>query len=126
MFGHRGFTHSFVFALLISCLVVFTAFRQPVEGVSRRSLLAYFFLVTVSHSVLDALVEGAWGVAFLAPFSADRYFLPWRPISPSPIGMAFFSAAGATVILNEIVWIWLPALTVFLTPVLRRPKKAAI
>ena len=115
MLGHRGITHSFFFALILSCLVVLLGFRQPVIGISRRALLFYFFAVTASHAVLDALVDGDWGVAFFAPLSSTRYFLPWQPIHSSPVGMNFFSSAGATVIMNELVWIWVPSLVVSLT-----------
>lgn len=116
MLGHRGITHSFFFALLLSGLIVLLAFRQPVSGISRRALFFYFFAVTASHAILDALVDGDWGVAFFAPFSSTRFFLPWRPIHSSPVGMNFFSPTGASVILNEMVWVWLPSLVVSLAP----------
>jgi len=120
MFGHRGVTHSFLFAILLSGLVVLLFFRKPVEGmISRLSLFAFFFLATASHSVLDAMVDGTLGVAFFAPFSPGRFFLPWRPIASSPIGLAFFSSAGAATLLNEIVWVWVPSLMVLIAPWLR-------
>jgi len=82
--------------------------------VKKRSLFLYFFLVAASHGILDALVDGVQGVAFLAPFNAMRYFLPWRPIHSSPIGMGFFSPEGLTVILNEIRWVWIPSVAIIL------------
>jgi inner membrane protein len=120
MLGHRGLTHSFLFAACLSGIVVLLAFRKPIEGISRTALFVLFFASTASHAVLDAMVDGTLGVAFFAPFSSARYFLPWRPIVSSPIGLAFFSPAGATVIMNEFLWIWLPALVVILTPWFRR------
>ena len=120
MLGHRGLTHSFLFAIVLSGLVVLLFFRKPVEGMmSRLALLAFFFAATASHSVLDAMVDGTLGVAFFAPFSPGRFFLPWRPIVSSPIGLAFFSSAGAATLLNEIVWVWVPSLIVILAPWLR-------
>ena len=120
MFGHRGVTHSFLFAIVLSGLVVLLFFRKPIEGMmSRLSLFAFFFLATASHSVLDAMVDGTLGVAFFAPFSPARFFLPWRPIVSSPIGLAFFSSAGAATLLNEIVWVWVPSLMVIIAPWLR-------
>jgi inner membrane protein len=116
MLGHRGLTHSFFFALLLAGAVVLLAFRKPTSGVSRRSLFLYFFAVTASHAVLDALVDGDWGVAFFAPFSSARFLLPWRPIHASPVGRQFFSSTGASVILNELVWVWMPSLVVCLAP----------
>lgn len=42
--------------------------------------------------------------------SADRYFLPWRPVKVSPIGLAeFFTPYGVEVLASEVTWIWLPA-----------------
>ena len=59
--------------------------------------------------MLDALTDGGLGVAFFAPFSARRYFLPWRPVAVSPIGMGFFSERGLEVLGSEVVWVWLPS-----------------
>ncbi len=120
MLGHRGLTHSFLFAAVLSGLIVLLAFRRPIEGISRKALFVLFFLATASHGVLDAMVDGTLGVAFLAPFSPERFFLPWRPIVSSPTGLAFFSAAGAAVIMNEFVWLWIPSLVVILAPRLRK------
>lgn len=109
--GHRGLTHSLVFAFGLALAVVACAFK----GVPRWSrgwwaLVAYFFVVTASHGALDALTNGGLGVAFFAPFSNARYFFPWRPIEVSPIGVApFFSQRGLEVITSELVWLWLPA-----------------
>ena len=120
MIGHRGLTHSFLFAAFLSGLVVLLFFRKPItDAMSRLALFAFFFAATASHSVLDAMVDGTLGVAFFAPFSAGRFFLPWRPIVSSPIGLAFFSSAGAATLLNELVWVWLPSMIVIVAPWLR-------
>jgi inner membrane protein len=76
------------------------------------TLSGYFFLITISHGCLDALTDGGLGVAFFAPLDQTRYFFPWRPIEVSPIGLDFFSARGLTVIESELLWIWIPALTI--------------
>jgi inner membrane protein len=112
MFGHRGFSHSLLFALLLALLVVWLAFRQT-RAFSKGwwTLLLYFFVVTASHGLLDALTDGGSGVAFFAPFDATRYFFPWRPIEVSPISLdRFFSPRGMEVIKSEMVWIWIPAI----------------
>lgn len=107
MFGHRGLTHSLAFALLSSCAVVALFFRG---APNRKALVVYFFLVTASHGVLDALTNGGLGVAFFAPFSGERYFFPFRPVEVSPIGLgSFFSEWGVAVIKSELLWVWLPA-----------------
>jgi inner membrane protein len=125
MLGHRGLTHSLAFAFILGCLVALIAFRE-VELFSSDwwKLAVYFFIVTASHGVLDALTNGGLGVAFFAPFSNERYFFPWRPIEVSPIGLApFLSYRGLLVILSEIEWIWIPsALLVILAAVTWRTK----
>ncbi|HYY41453.1 MAG TPA: metal-dependent hydrolase [Pyrinomonadaceae bacterium] len=110
MMGHRGLTHSLLFALVLGFMVVALAFREvPRWTRAWWTLGACFFVVTASHGVLDALTNGGLGVAFFAPFSSARYFWPWRPVEVSPIGVApFFSARGLTVIASELVWLWLP------------------
>lgn len=109
--GHRGLTHSFTFAAALSVLVVAIAFRGRRWAKQRARLLLYFFLVTASHGVLDAMTSGGLGVAFFAPFDRTRYFLPFRPIQVSPLSVrAFFSHWGAAVLASEMRWVWLPAL----------------
>jgi inner membrane protein len=120
MLGHRGVTHSLLFAVILSAFIVFVAFRKPIEEVSKAKLFALLFLATVSHGILDAMVDGTLGVAFFAPFSPNRYFLPWRPIVSSPIGWSFLSVTGATVLMNEFVWLWVPSLVVIFAPWLRK------
>jgi inner membrane protein len=111
IFDHRGITHSLLFALLVAVTVVSLAFRKtPRFSKSWCALLLYFFVVTTSHGLLDALTDGGSGVAFFAPFDMTRYFFPWRPIEVSPIGFRFFSARGLEVIVSEFVWVWIPAI----------------
>lgn len=114
MLGHRGFTHSISFALLVGMIVGIFAFKRARCGLSMGGLIFYFTLVTLSHPLLDAMTDGGPGVALLAPFSAKRYFLPWRPIEVSPIGMRFFSERGLEVLASEVMWVWLPAFALLL------------
>jgi inner membrane protein len=108
--GHRGFTHSLFFAALLASAALLIAFRQAVPGLSRLAIWTYFFLATASHGLLDAMTDGGLGVAFFSPFDNTRYFLPWRPIRVSPIGLTrFFTHRGLAVIQSELLWIWLPA-----------------
>src|SRR5574337_1697320 len=74
-------------------------------------LVSYLFLCTVSHGLLDALTAEGLGVAFFAPFSARRYFFPWRPLPVSPLGhIGLFTPRGAAIFLQEFQWIWLPSI----------------
>ena len=109
--GHRGFTHSLVFAALLAGVVALAIFRHGVSGIGRLALFAYLFLATASHGVLDAMTDGGLGVAFFSPFDTKRYFLPWRPIHVSPIAIhRFFSTRGFAILQSELLWIWLPAI----------------
>jgi len=105
--GHRGLSHSLLFAVLMSGGLVW--WRYP--GHRRRGRLwLYFFLCAASHGLLDALTNGGLGVAFFAPLDNQRYFFPLRPIEVSPIGLgAFASARGVAVLYNELWWVWAPA-----------------
>ncbi len=125
MLGHRGLTHSIAFALLVGVVVGGFVFRSLANELGRWALMLYFALVTLSHPLLDAMTNGGLGVALFAPFSNVRYFLPWRPIEVSPIGLGFFSEEGIAVLVSEMVWIWLPAVLLFLVSLayrkMRRP-----
>ncbi|MBC5993142.1 metal-dependent hydrolase [Pontibacter cellulosilyticus] len=114
--GHRGFSHSLVFALLLGVLVTAIFFRS-IKLTSKQGLLLilFFSLCTASHILLDALTNGGLGVAVFAPFDNTRHFLPWRPIQVSPIGIGnFFSEWGWRVIKSEVVWVGLPSLVYIL------------
>ncbi|HEV7766091.1 MAG TPA: metal-dependent hydrolase [Thermoanaerobaculia bacterium] len=102
--GHRGFSHSIVFALLIAALATWILRLRE----HRRSAFIFLFVCAISHGVLDALTNGGLGVAFFAPFDNTRYFFPWTPIRVSPIGAGFFSARGWETLRSELVWVWVP------------------
>ena len=76
MLGHRGFSQSLLFALLVAVLVTLASF-PAVRRLSRQwwLLAACFFAATASHGILDAMTNGGYGIAFFSPFNA-RFFLP--------------------------------------------------
>jgi inner membrane protein len=105
--GHRGFTHSLFVAV---CVALISAPLGRRLGASPLATFAFVFVSMASHGVLDALTTGGLGVAFASPFSNKRYFLPWRVIRVSPIGVGpFFSRRGLEVVKSEILWIWTPS-----------------
>ncbi|RZS92566.1 metal-dependent hydrolase [Aquimarina brevivitae] len=109
--GHRGFTHSLLFACILSLLICFLFYRKKMKAYQGVFLFIYFFSCTASHGVLDAMTTGGLGIAFLSPFDTTRYFFPFRPIQVSPIGASrFFSQWGLKVILSELIWVGIPAL----------------
>jgi inner membrane protein len=122
MLGHRGLTHSLAFAAAIAAVIA----RLLVPSGTRRRLWLYLFLATASHGVLDAMTDGGIGVAFWAPFDSARYYLPWRPIAVSPLGLQrFVTARGVAVLTSEARWVWLPsALVAAVGWALTRPPRA--
>ena len=140
--GHRGFTHSLLFAALLAGAAAIatpnSSFRTdvrnpsvsgvvPQPAISRLSLWIYFFLAAASHGFLDAMTDGGLGVAFFSPFDNRRYFLPWTPIRVSPIGVTrFFTQRGLAILQTELLWIWFPsALLVAVAWLLRRRGSAS-
>jgi inner membrane protein len=114
--GHRGLSHSLAVAAVIgACMAVLVG--RGAWRTARGRLFILFTLAAASHGVLDALVDEGLGVAFLAPFSGERYFFPWRPLEVAPIGgHGFFTTAPMegglrwiTVLASEMLWVWLPA-----------------
>jgi inner membrane protein len=103
--GHRGWTHSIVFAAAFGLLVA-ALFRRP----GFWPLAAWLALATLSHPLLDMLTNGGRGVALWWPFDARRLFFPWQPIEVSPLGAAaFFGEWGLRVLWSEARWIGVPA-----------------
>ena len=108
MLGHRGFTHSIVFALLWSMLLAFIFSKTR-----RLVFFTVLFFTTSSHGILDAMTSGGEGVGFFIPFNSERYFFPFRGIQVSPIGIEkFFSEWGIKVILSELKYIFMPCVLV--------------
>jgi inner membrane protein len=111
--GHRGFTHSLLFAALFASAVTLAPSRTSQPQLSKARLWTYFFIAIASHGPLDAMTNGGLGVAFFSPFDTSRYFFPWRPILVSPISITrFFTARGLAVLQSEFLWIWLPTICV--------------
>ncbi len=121
LLGHRGITHSLIFAVLLSGIVAWNFYK--IAGLKLQATWVYLFLCMASHGVLDALTNGGLGIAFFAPLNNDRYFFPWTPIEVSPLDLGrFFQGDGVPVLRNEIVSIWLPCSIVFLAGIVYRKK----
>lgn len=109
LLGHRGLSHSLLVAALLAS-VALAALPRRAWPVARWRAWCAFALAAASHGLLDACTDGGGGVALLAPFSAERFFLPWRPICVSPLGLSrFLGARGLAVLRSEALWIGLPA-----------------
>ena len=109
-FGHRGFTHSVMFAFALALLAL--AFARQLQA-SRQITFAFIGLAALSHPLLDMLTNGTHGVALWWPWSSERIVSSWHVIEASPLSLRrVFSARSLVVLQSELLWIWLPA-TVF-------------
>ncbi|MGM5468698.1 metal-dependent hydrolase [Flavobacteriaceae bacterium LMO-SS05] len=109
-FGHRGFTHSILFAVIWATILMFTF------GKNHKNLFFFvIFFSTISHGILDALTTGGRGVGFFIPFDTTRYFFPWQVITVSPLNIErFFSEWGFQVLLSEIKFIFVPCFLILI------------
>jgi inner membrane protein len=98
--GHRGATHSLMFALIVGVLVGAVA---PVFNQRAVRTGVFATLVLASHGILDTLTNGGLGIALFWPFDLTRYFAPWTPIPVAPIGLGYFSPYGLSVAVFEAV-----------------------
>jgi inner membrane protein len=105
-FGHRGFSHSILAAVIVAiagaCLFRF------LRSTFRRAFL-FLFVAMVSHGILDAFTNGGLGIAFFWPWSGERFFAPVQVIEVAPLGISrFLSARGMAVLWSEFLWVWMP------------------
>jgi len=109
LLGHRGLTHSLPFAAAVGAIVAWPAAR--LSGTRFGVLWLYFALCLASHGLLDAFTDGGLGIAFLSPFSNERYFFDFRPIRVSALSVqGFFAGDWTGLLASEVQWIWLPAM----------------
>ena len=117
-FGHRGISHSVVFAILLAALAAVFAARLHAP---RRTAFLFVAICAASHGVLDMFTNGGLGVAILWPWSSERFFMPWQVIEVSPLSLnRILSPRGITVMMSELSWVWLPAAIVCATLVFSR------
>jgi inner membrane protein len=110
-FGHRGFTHSLLFAALVAFGSAWYFRKEWKRSVG--SLCLFLFLCAASHGLLDGMTDGGLGVAYFAPFDNTRYWMPWRPIPVAPLGpRLIFSAWGYEVVKAELIYLWVPSLLI--------------
>jgi inner membrane protein len=107
--GHRGFSHSALFAVGLGLLACACARLLRCSPWAALGVVAFSAL---SHGLLDMLTTGGLGVALAWPWSDERWFAPWQVIRVSPIGLKpMLSERGLVVLLSELRWVWLPLLT---------------
>ena len=113
--GHRGFTHSILFAAIAAIITPVIAFPK-ISAFHRAwwAVVGLAFIATLSHGVIDAFTDAGLGVGFFIPFGDTRYLAAWRPLATSPLSIsAFIDGPAARVLINEFLWVGLPILGLF-------------
>jgi inner membrane protein len=109
MTGHRGFTHTLLFALVLGLAGYGLA---PRWGMPRWAGYAWIALCTLSHPLLDMMTSGGIGIALWWPLDSARHFFAWRPIAVSPVSLqGLWSPRGVQVLRSEALIVWLPLMT---------------
>jgi inner membrane protein len=103
--GHRGFTHSLLFAFWLAFLAASLTFRALRANL--WALTAVFFAALASHGILDALTKGGENIPFFWPAMATRYG-NWGPIPVSDLGFEPPDPRRSRALRSELLWIWLP------------------
>jgi inner membrane protein len=105
--GHRGFSHSLLFAVILAAIAALCSSRLKAL---RFTAFAFVFAAAASHGLLDMLTNGGLGVAYLWPFSDQRFFFSGQVIQVSPLSLRrLLGPAGFVVFKSELLWVWLPA-----------------
>ena len=119
--GHRGASHSLVFAVVLGLVCAALAAR---DGHRFKTVAWLSTVVLASHGILDGFTDGGLGAALWWPFSTERVFWPYNPLPVAPIGRRMFSERGLYVILVEGVY-FLPVLLYALWP-RRKQSRASV
>jgi inner membrane protein len=122
-FGHRGFSHSLLFAAVVAAIAAVSA---PLLKTQRDTAASFVGLACASHGLLDMLTNGGHGVAYFWPFSDERFFFPTQVIEVSTLSLRrFLGPAGLAVLGSELRWVWLPAIAVAILGISIRRRVAA-
>ncbi|PVZ86646.1 metal-dependent hydrolase [Serratia sp. S1B] len=117
-FGHRGFTHSLLFAVLMPTLALL--FYRWFKVAPIKTWL-FLFISLLSHSLLDSVTTGGKGVGWLWPWSSERFFAPWQVIRVAPFDLhKYLTPTGHAVIVSELHWVWLPGVIIMTAMIIVR------
>lgn len=69
---HRGITHSFFFAIVISPLLAYVFFKSLIrQGITFKHWLSFFLIAIIAHDLIDTCT--CYGTGLLEPFSQKRF-----------------------------------------------------
>jgi hypothetical protein len=90
--------------VVVGLVVSWAAFRDVRWDGYRTRIATFLAIATASHGILDAFASYGEGIGFFQPFTATRFAPSCRPLTA----------------LNEVWWIWLPAILAIVLARLRR------
>lgn len=106
--GHRGVTHTVLFALLVGLCGLGLG---PSLKVRRPVAAAVLFFSTLSHPLTDMLTKGGKGMMLWWPLERDRFAFAGRPVEVAHVGLQdVYSGRLWPVFLSEALWLLIPAL----------------
>lgn len=112
IWGHRGWTHSLIFAFGLGIFTAWLFYRMEEDW---WKMAVWFTLATASHPLLDMLTTGGMGCALWWPFSEERLFFPVRVIRVSPLEIrSFISWYGLKILVSETLWVAFPGILMVL------------
>ena len=109
-FGHRGATHTLLFALLLAVFATLGA--KPLRA-RPATVFLFIALATLSHPLTDMLTRGGKGIMILWPLEDTRFKFIAQPIEATPVGFKGFETGVIWQgLLFEALWLLLPLLFV--------------
>jgi inner membrane protein len=110
--GHRGITHSLLFAAVVG-IGAALLLRRIRRAEPTLRVATCLFVAIASHGLLDAMTSARLGVAFFSPFDVTRYTFSFTPIPAAPLrASALLTHRGALVLASEAIWVLIPAAVV--------------
>jgi len=106
LLGHRGISHSLLFAAALACLAV------PFMPAGRRLWSGLFlFAAAASHGLGDMFTHGSKGIMLWWPLTEARFGWQLQPVEASGIlGRSIADGSLPGILLSELLWLVLPAL----------------
>lgn len=91
--GHRALTHSLSAAAVLGIAATTVILRSAPSPLWPR-VWAALFLAIASHGLLDACTSYGQGIALFAPWTWQRFRLPWTPLGGFASDTALFLLAA--------------------------------
>lgn len=100
LLAHRALTHSIAFAIVAGGIAAWSLARGA-PWPRRAWLWLVFAVATASHGIFDGLTSVHLGIEYFAPFSQQRYRMPWQPMDGRGWPWAVLG--------KELLYVYLPA-----------------